>query len=587
MEPAITASVTGQVDLTRHAFRDLGWFTGSAITSVPEGPGPDLRLASAPNPFDGATTVSFRLSRPGPVELDVYGVDGRHVRAGSSALPAGVHFTWNGLDDDGRAAPAGVYLIRLHSRTGSSGASHASDRGAKSTKVVIYFDRHCSLGISVPPLPRGSSLSSPTLPPAARAVFAWLFPALILAAHPSWAGPETTGQWSPVYSWPQVAIHMSLMPDGRVVSFADDDNPNYNVNGTRLAGSTKTYIVEIPAGGVPGPVTFIPNDRTNMFCSGHSFLADGRLFVIGGHLGKDGWGEPRTEFFDYRDPTVWYPGPDMFQGRWYPSACVLGNGDLLAVSGSRDSTVINSSTPEVWSPNSGWRQLTGAVRSIPYYPFAILAPDGRVFTAGPHVDTRFLTVTGSGSWSTARNHVLNVERSYGSAVQYADGKVLVAGGADPPTNTCEIIDLNAGTPTWLTTRPMNFARRQGTLTMLPDGTVLATGGTSGAGFNNNTGAVLTPEIWTPPPDSMWRPMANMAIPRLYHSTTVLLPDGRVLSAGSGRPKASNGGADQLNCEIFSPPYLFKGARPSMTSAPSIAHYGEAFVINTPNAASIW
>jgi len=423
--------------------------------------------------------------------------------------------------------------------------------------------------------------------PAAVAVR--VFPALLLfAAAASSAGPETSGQWSPVYSWPQVAIHMSLMPDGRVVSFADDDNPNYNASGARLAGSTKTYIVDVPTMGVPGTVTFLPNERSNMFCSGHSFIADGRLFVIGGHLGKDGWGEPRTEFLDYRDPIGWLPGPDMFLGRWYPSACVLGNGDLVALSGTHDSTIVDSSTPEVWSSvTNSWRQLTGAVRTLPYYPFAFTAPDGRVFVAGPQVDTRFLNVTGTGAWSTtARNHVLNVNRTYGSAVQWADGRILVAGGADPPTTSCEIIDLNAGSPTWLTTRPMNFARRQHTLTMLPDGTVLVTGGSNASGFNNNTGAVLTPEIWSPPPDSMWRPMANMQIPRLYHSTTVLLPDGRVLSAGSGRPKATNGGADQLNCEIFSPPYLFKGARPTISSAPSVVNHGVAFTIDTPNAASI-
>jgi len=391
-----------------------------------------------------------------------------------------------------------------------------------------------------------------------------------------------------VYTWPQVAIHMSLTPDGRVITFADDDNPNYNVNGTRLAGYTKAYVADIPTNGVPGTPNFVPNERTDMFCAGHTFTADGRLFVIGGHLGKDGWGEPRTEFFDYRTPASWLPGPDMFIGRWYPSACVLGNGDVVALSGSHDSTAISSSIPEVWSsaPDAGtWRQLTGANRSIPYYPMAITAPDGRVFVAGPQVDTRYLSVTGTGSWSSAKNHVLNVERSYGSAVQYADGKILVAGGADPPTNSCEIIDLNDATPTWRTTRPMNFARRQMNLTMLPDGSVLATGGSSGSGFNNNTGAVLTAEIWTPW-DTVWTPMAGMANPRLYHSTTVLLPDGRVMSAGSGRPKATNGGVDQLNCEIFSPPYLFKGTRPSITSAPSVAHYGEAFTINTPNAASI-
>ena len=94
-----------------------------------------------------------------------------------------------------------------------------------------------------------------------------------------------------MYTWPQVAIHLSLMPDGRVISFADDNNPNYNVNGTRLAGSTNSYVVDIPTNGIPGASSFVPNERTNMFCSGHSFTADGRLFVIGGHLGKDGWGE--------------------------------------------------------------------------------------------------------------------------------------------------------------------------------------------------------------------------------------------------------------------------------------------------------
>ena len=423
-------------------------------------------------------------------------------------------------------------------------------------------------------------------PPAVA--FVRLLPAVLsLAAAPSWAGPETTGQWSTVYSWPQVAIHLSLMPDGRVMSFADDDNPNYNVNGARLGGSTKTYVVDIPTNGAPSASTFIPNDRSNMFCAGHSFTIDGRLFVIGGHLGKDGWGEPRTEFFDYRFPTFWTPGPDMFQGRWYPSACVLGNGDVLALSGTMDSTVVNASIPEVYSPAGAgsWRQLTGAVRSLPYYPFTFLAPDGRVFVAGPHVDTRFLSVTGNGSWSSARNHVLNVTRGYGSAVQYADGKILVAGGADPPTSSCEIINLNDATPTWRTTRPMNFARRQLNLTMLPDGSVLASGGSSGAGFNNNNGAVLTPEIWTPW-DTVWTPMANMAVNRLYHSTSLLLPDGRVLSAGGGRPKATNGGGDQLNCEIFSPPYLFKGARPTITSAPAVGHYGVPFAIVTPNASEI-
>ena len=121
MEPSITASLSSQVDLTRQVFRDLGWFTGSTITGVPEGSGADLTLASAPNPFDGATTVSFRLARPSQVQLDVFGVDGRQVRRLADwPLPAGPHsVAWNGLDDAGRPASAGVYLIRLRSADGA------------------------------------------------------------------------------------------------------------------------------------------------------------------------------------------------------------------------------------------------------------------------------------------------------------------------------------------------------------------------------------------------------------------------------------------------------------------------------------
>jgi hypothetical protein len=77
-------------------------------------------------------------------------------------------------------------------------------------------------------------------------------------------------------------------------------------------------------------------------------------------------------------------------------------------------------------------------------------------------------------------------------------------------------------------------------------------------------------------------MASMQVPRLYHSTALLLPDGRVLSAGGGRP-AATATTDNKNAEVFSPPYLFKGVRPTLSSAPATVGYGEPLFIGTPDA----
>src|SRR5262249_48954270 len=130
--------------------------------------------------------------------------------------------------------------------------------------------------------------------------------------------------------------------------------------------------------------------------------------------------------------------------------------------------------------------------------------------------------------------------------------------------------------------PMKNPRVLHNVTILPDGTVLTTGGTTDASLYTPDNAVIyTPELWDPNTEA-WTTLANMQTPRLYHSTTVLLPDGRVLAAGGGRAFTT----DEFNGEIFSPPYLFKGARPSITSAPGQANYGASIFVGTPDAGRI-
>jgi len=277
----------------------------------------------------------------------------------------------------------------------------------------------------------------------------------------------------------------------------------------------------------------------------------------------------------------WQPAPAMAHGRWYPTTTTLADGQVL-VMGGRDQAGAVVTTPEVWN-GSGWRPLTTANLETEYYPRNFVAPDGRVFYAGEDQPSRWLDVSGTGSWTDGPRRNFTGGRGYGSAVMYAPGKILYVGGGDPPTNTAEIIDLNQPNPAWTYTGSMAFARRQMNATLLPTGDVLVTGGTSGGGFNNSVGAVHASELWSPVTGT-WTRLASNAVTRIYHSTALLLPDGRVLHTGSGD---GGGGADERNYELYSPPYLFQGPRPAITGVtPSTVGYGQIVFVGTPDGGSI-
>jgi regulation of enolase protein 1 (concanavalin A-like superfamily) len=172
---------------------------------------------------------------------------------------------------------------------------------------------------------------------------------------------------------------------------------------------------------------------------------------------------------------------------------------------------------------------------------------------------------------------------------YDDGKVLLMGG-NPcdfyvrcgalPTATAEVIDLNSSTPTWRYTGSMvTGGRKLHNATLLADGKVLVTGGSRGSEDPNTrpTNPAYESELWDPTTGT-WTQMASLTTTRSYHSIALLLPDARVLSAGG-----DFGGA---SAEIYSPPYLFNGTRPTITSAPTNVTYGQSFFVGTPDAASI-
>jgi hypothetical protein len=377
--------------------------------------------------------------------------------------------------------------------------------------------------------------------------------------------PELVGAWSEIIAWPEIPIDATLLPTGKVLF--------WGLNRTGL--TTLTYLWE----PTTGHITSILSPHTNLFCSGHALLPSGDLLATGGHELRNGYGSKNSNLF-LSHAEGWQRGPDMNAGRWYPSNCVLGNGEILTLGGSYHNgrMTVQNTLGQVYQRDGTWRDLTGVQVNAGNYPWLFLMPDGRVFLAGPRRRPMFIQPDGVGAWTPAPASNYG-NRGSGGAVMYEPGKVLIVGGGG--TNSAEVIDLNLPNPTWRYVDSMLFRRNYMQATLLADGSVLATGGTT-ASKNDARDAILAAELWDPATEQ-WRLLSSMSVYRLYHAVALLLPDGRVLVGGGTRPI---NGVQQPNIQLFSPPYLFQGTRPEVQAAPEIITYGESFTVDTADAESI-
>jgi len=389
--------------------------------------------------------------------------------------------------------------------------------------------------------------------------------------------PATVGQWAGPFAWPLVSIHTTLMPNGKVLLY-DDHTDNA---GVQVWDPIADTLVNRP---------YVAQD---LFCSGHTVMPDGRVLVVGGHSSTYVGLTSATIY----NPTTqaWSAAAPMTYARWYPTATGLPDGRVLAMSGATNCPTCGGPggshagialIPEIYAPNTDtWTQLSGASLSLPLYPHMHVLPDGRLFVSGSQeepVTSRALNLA-TQTWTTVDGTV----RDGGSSVMYRPGKILKTGSARNPdypaanaAATAYVIDMNQPSPSWRAVPSMSAARTQHNLTMLPDGNVFLVGGATTSDVYATTSAVKPAALWSPATES-WTTMAAMSEPRLYHSTSLLLPDGRVLVAGGGRF-----GPDFPSAEIFSPPYLFKGARPTIGSAPSVVAYNGHFSVGTPDAGQI-
>jgi hypothetical protein len=386
--------------------------------------------------------------------------------------------------------------------------------------------------------------------------------------------PAQVGSWGAVASWPILPIHVTLMPNGNVLAFGHDATNNTTL-GTVWNPNTNTFQSTSYSGG-------------DLFCAGHGLLPDGRVFIAGGHNMANYNGLKKGIIFDPTNLT-WTAAPNMTFGRWYPTVTALPDGRQLVTSGAINCDGCNATVPEIYDPKTNtWSQLSSASLNIPIYPHMFVLPDGRVLNTGSYelpTATRALNIS-TQTWTTIDSTVLDA----GSAVMHLPGKFLKTGTSatsDPPfvtsAKTAYLLDMTQGSPAWRAINPMAFPRAYHNMTVLPDGNVLVTGGVGTTDPDNISTSAYAAEMWSPTTEH-FTTMASAATPRVYHSTAVLLPDGRVLVGGGGEYQGAQ--PDQLNAELYSPPYLFKGARPTVTASPSVLQYGAQFTVQTPDAANI-
>jgi len=368
--------------------------------------------------------------------------------------------------------------------------------------------------------------------------------------------PAEVGRWSPVIDWGVQAKHMILLPTGDVLVWSTGED-------ARVWDSSTVDSF------TPTPFPF-----GDLHCASQASLADGRVIVAGGQGHATHVGIQVTAIFDAYTNN-WIRGQEMSFGRWYATLLALDDGRVLASSGD-DGTKERVLVSEIYDPVADtWTLVDGSTRDTLLYPFMYQLPDGRIFEAGAKKSTAFLDINGGG-WTDGPTNSFGSSGYSESSCMYRPGKILRAGGGKPAWPDAAVIDMNVASPAWRDIAPMAFGRRRHDLTIMADGKVFAVGGT--ANKDDPTVAVLPAEIWDPDTE-LWTTVAALAEERMYHSSTVLLPDGRIVAAGGE-------GDVRKHAQIYEPPYLFQGPRPTITSAPESAGYGSVFTIATPDAADI-
>jgi galactose oxidase len=399
--------------------------------------------------------------------------------------------------------------------------------------------------------------------------------------------------WTPVISLPVTPIAIANLPNGNLLMWSAFEPYSYEGDIGSAAGQTYTGVFN-PATETSTEV-LVTNTGADMFCPGTAVLPDGRVLVNGGSSSS------KTSLYSPSTST-WSMSGDMNVPRGYEGDTLLSYGTLSngVLSGVKVLTLGGSwsgaeggKSAEVWNSSTGdWTLLSGVPETniVGPDPQGIYRGDnhlwmfaqsgGYVFQAGPSAQMNWITTSGKGTITSAGDRGTDPYSINGNAVLYDVGKILKVGGAPAyqqstgttyASNSAYLIDISAGpgtTPLVTQLTPMSYERAFSNSVVLPNGNVVVIGGQSIPQPFTDSAAILVPEIWNP--DTQQFSYLNpMQTPRTYHSTAILLPDGRVFVGGGGQCGA---GCPQnhLTAEILTPPYLLNSDGSAATRPALIA-----------------
>lgn len=455
----------------------------------------------------------------------------------------------------------------------------------------------------------------------------------LLQADCSPPSKEQNGAWSGVTPWPLMPINMALTSDGKVQSFGSiplagcTDNAPYDWSGNNCVAQGGQTEIDVWDPAVPRTLAnlrsgIIQNTTyTDLFCSMQvQNPHTGATMTVGGDdsLGANDPNDAAIGVTSYTTNQGLRNEAPMNIPRWYPTGTTMPDGSIVVQGGASRGGPGGPGvlTPEIYTPDAanGWKLLTGATNAAAYgdggngngpdenrwwYPRAFVAPGSgtlfnisgtQMFELDPAANggTGAVTLRGTLPANVANQGADgNPVGATSTAVMYAPGKILQVGGGwwangggPDGARGAFTVDITGGTANPVVTKiaPMKFQRHWATATVLPDGRVLVTGGSREN--NGNGGYVTTPEIWDPTTGQWTTVETPYERARLYHSTALLLPDGRVMIGGGGGPGPRN----QTDVEYYSPSYLFDGqeaaVRPTITKAPEKIGYNGTFQVQT-------